>query len=189
MFVVHFTEVSLAMKRILALVFLFLYFYNIVGYLALFSVMQSQVRSEVKKMLKSSVPEKELITLAFSTKSLEMGDIGLHWMDDHEFRFDGSMYDILHSYTSAETTYYVCINDVQEELLFEHLDNHVHKHMGDSGEPGKFDSFKDVFKDSLARFYVPTEVSSFVGLIILQGPNPCLPVHPDVPFHPPRFIS
>jgi hypothetical protein len=174
------------MRRLFALIFLFLYVYNIAGYLAVFSAMQFRIRSEVKKALKASVPESELTSFAFPTSSIEYS---VQWIEDHEFRYNGNLYDIVRSHTCGDTTYFACINDAQEEQLFDHLDNHVQRHMGDSGQSGKFDSFKDVFKDSIANHRFPVGTLSFTGLIVELAVSEYFPVEPDVPFLPPRLLS
>lgn len=174
------------MKRFFVFVFLSLYLYNIVGYLAVFTVLQYRVRSEVKKMLKATVPEGEILTLTFHTESLEKGGYALQWIEPHEFRYNGSMYDILRTHISGDSTYFECINDVQEEMLFAHLDLHVQRHMGDSGQPGKYDSFKDVFKDSLARFQLPIGILYCEGTVSEQATVRYIPPDPTSLFHPPR---
>lgn len=177
----------MCMKRFLALIFLFLYLYNIAGYLAVFSVLQYRVRDEMKRMLKATVQEGELIKLAFHEPSLEKGLYSIQWITDDEFRFNGSMYDILRSDTSADTVYFVCINDVQEEQLFSHLDSHVQRHMGDTGQAGKLDLFKDVFKDSHIKYFVPSASLPFTGVVVDLSHLDYLSIDLDVPFLPPRI--
>jgi hypothetical protein len=174
------------MKRFVALVFLFLYAYNIAGYLLLFSVLQYRTRSEVKTMLKESVPETDLTTFAFHTLSLTADAHSLQWIDDHEFRREEKLYDIVRSFVHGDSTYLVCINDVQEERLFEHLDNHVQREMGNSGNAGRFDSFKDVFKDSITKCVIRVGTLAVEGNIAVGAVYNYSHVEPDVPFLPPR---
>ena len=177
------------MRRSFALVFLFLYLYNIAGYLAVFSVLQYRIRTEVKKMIKESVPQSELIQFAFYTSSLERGDYHLQWTKENEFRHAGSMYDIVRSHISGDSTYFLCVNDVQEDHLFASLDSHVQRHMGDSGLAGKFDSFKNVFQDSYISRPPQSEVQEPTGKIIVRPLDKYVSVDRDVPFLPPRFLS
>ena len=153
------------MKRFVAYLFLFLYLYNLAGYLAVFAVRQSAVRSEIKKMLKESP---------------------LQWIEDHEFRYAGGMYDIVHSTVTRDSTYFLCVNDVQEEALFTDLDSHVQREMGSQGV--RLDGFKDVFKNSYTD-RSPTET----GLVVVTTHGPPAQslyesVEPDVSSPPPRII-
>lgn len=174
------------MKRFVASVFLLLYAYNIAGYLLLFAVLQYRTSSEVKRMLKLGVPESQLTTFAFHTHSLANGSYHLQWLDEHEFRRDGRMYDIVRSFVREDTTYLICINDVQEDQLFEHLDNHVQRAIGSSGTLNKFDAFKDVFKDSFANEIARIEKSAVEGRVILTIFDNYFPFSPEVPSLPPR---
>lgn len=165
------------MRRFVVILFLFLYFYNTVGYLALIAVLQYRVRTEVKELLKHSVPDSALITLAFPTHSLRSSDV-LQWLDDHEFRYGKNLYDVVRSFTRGDTTYFVCLNDTQEELLLEHLDDHVQRQMGTSGLADRLDAFKDVFKNSL------TETSLLLPQLWACGSTYLFPIVMPAQFEP-----
>lgn len=177
------------MRRLVACLFLLLYCYNMAGYLAVFSARQNAIRSEMKKLIKESVPRSELILFAFHTPSLREGTYPLQWLDDHEFRYAGGMYDIVHTTVGSDTTYYLCVNDVQEERLFADLDNHVRREMGHPDKQAMLDAFKDVFKDS----YIPLhDDACHLPLVVLGYPSSSenyLSVTLDVPFPPPRSDS
>lgn len=177
------------LKRYFALVFLSLYLYNIVGYLVIFSYLQYRVRCEVKQMLKASFPVHDLTTFAFQNEGLANDRYPLQWVDDHEFRYSGKMYDIVRSHISGDSTYFTCINDTQEEQLFEHLDNQVQRNMADSGQPSKLDAFKDVFKDSLARFHPLFARLVAEASVVPAFYNGYISIEPDTPFLPPRSVS
>ena len=172
------------MKRTFAYLFLFLYSYNLAGYLVVFSVRQDHVRSEIKRMLKESVPQSDLLQLVFHTQSLEQGQYPLQWIEDHEFRYAGGMYDIVRSHTTGDSTYYLCVNDIQEEALFADLDSHVQREMG--SQSGRLDAFKDVFKES----FVERHIVAIVLPLQLTCPDQIADMYesivPDIAFPPPR---
>ncbi len=176
------------MKRIFSLVFISLYIYNIIGYLALFSALQYQVRSEVKNMLKAGVPEHELVKFSFHTPSLQNGFYGIQWIEENEFRHNGNMYDVVHMNTAHDTTYLFCVNDTQEKYLFENLDSHVQREMGGSAKPGKLDSFKDVFKDSYAQKCIDFNLLPRTGIQPELLADQYTSVDPDTPLLPPRHL-
>lgn len=185
----HFdSRFQVSMKRFFSMVFISLYLYNIVGYLALFTMLQYQVRNDVKTMLKAGVSEEELVTFAFHTASLYGGAYGIQWIDENEFRYKGHMYDIVQMSTTNDTSYLVCINDLQEKQLFENLDSQVRREMGGSSKPGKLDSFKDVFKNSyvLKPFDVkPLRTTEIIGDL---PEDRYVSADLDIPLHPPRLI-
>jgi hypothetical protein len=173
------------MRRCIAYLFLFLYLYNLAGYLAVFSVRQNLVRSEIKKMLKESVPPSELIQLAFHSATLEAGGYPIQWIEDHEFRYAGGMYDIVRSRSTADSTYFLCVNDVQEEQLFANLDSHVQREMGSQGV--MLDGFKDVYKNSY-RDRTPVE-SALIVVATHEPPAQRVyeSIEPEVNPPPPRI--
>lgn len=177
------------MKRATAILFLSLYAYNFAGYIALFSFLQHRIRTEVKAKIKSSVPADELVLLAFSAEALKDESSSLQWLDDREFRYNGNMYDIVRSYTRADTTFFLCLNDIQEEKLFAHLDAHVQRQMANSGQQEKLDAFKDVFSHSLAARVAPLSEQDACGVVPNLLAEDYVYIYSDTPFHPPRDSS
>lgn len=139
------------MHRSFAYLFLFLYSYNLVGYLAVFSARQQQARDRVRQMMKASPPSPDLVLLAFHTPSLQQGASPLQWRDDHEFRYAGRMFDIVRMYCHNDTTYFLCIDDLLERQLIAGFEKHVQRCMGDPSREGTPDTVKDAFKDSCLR--------------------------------------
>jgi hypothetical protein len=171
-------------KRAFAILFLTLYVYNIAGYLVVFKSMQAQIRREIKMRIKESVPERDLVTIA-----VRVGDEDtLHWIKENEFRYTGGLFDVVRSHTSNDTTYYSCINDTQEELLFENLDAHIRTQMNADGNPVKAaDLFKGIAKDYCAQslsfpVFTPAGVPIRSTRDILM-----ISFTPDVPTPPPRI--
>jgi hypothetical protein len=172
-------------KKSVAILFLSLYVYNLAGYYVVFKSLQYQVRNEIKLRIKESVPHGELFLIAIKKGEEE----SLHWLDDHEFRYRGSMYDIVRQYSRNDTVFYSCVNDTQEEFLFENLDFHVAMHSQQEGVPAKADlAFKGIVKDYVPLFPV---VLFFPGEGIAFGiasPPPSASQVPDVPTPPPRCV-
>lgn len=176
------------MKRFFALLFLFLYVYNLVGYLAVFSFLQYRIHGEVKRMLKASVPASELILFAFHTAKLENGEYPLQWLKKNEFRYRGGMFDIVTSRVNRDSTYFMCINDIQEERLFKNIGNHVQRHMNDSNDQKNLDAFKDILKMSYTSRVVSFGALLLMGTVAGYPSTPYDSIKPDVPFLPPRGL-
>lgn len=176
------------MRRLFIFVFLFLYFHNLVGYLAVYAVMKYRIQGEVKEMIKASVPISELTSFSFLTSDLDREKTAIQWMADDEFRYEGRMYDIVAVQVNGDSTYFKCINDIQEERLFADLGDHVRRQMGDSGNQGRLDTFKDIFKDSHIRNISLCNHLSATGTIIALPVNEYVSVDRDVPFLPPKSL-
>jgi len=145
-------------KRVIAILFLTLYVYNIAGYYAVFKALQCEVRADIKRQVKETVPEDELFLIAVPLGAENM----LQWLKEHEFRYQGSLYDVVRHHTSNDTTYYHCVNDTQEEQLFENLEAHVRAQTNSGGLPQKAaDVFKNIAKDyfpqrSVVELHLPS---------------------------------
>jgi hypothetical protein len=172
------------MKRTFAYLFLLLYVYNLAGYLVVFSVRQNLVRSEIKRTIKESVPLSEFIQFVFHTESLGNGMQNLQWIDDHEFRYAGGMYDIVRSHTAGDSTFFLCVNDVQEEVLFADLDSHVQREMGNKS--GMLDAFRDVFKNSHTVSHGSGPALTVIAASGLPAPDLYESCTPEISSPPPR---
>jgi len=84
---------------------------------------------EVKQRIKRSVPAQELVLIRVTGESAS----ALEWIKSFEFRYRGNLYDIVRTGQAGDTTFYYCINDVQEERLFAGLDGHVRRQMESDG--------------------------------------------------------
>jgi len=114
------------LKKIAVILLILIVCYNTAGYFIVFKARQLQVKAEIKKMIKSSVPEAQLVVFRYSPATQHE----FKWIHSKEFRYKGSMYDVVKktSVSSTETDLY-CIHDVKESGLFRHLDNMVKEAM------------------------------------------------------------
>ena len=109
------------LRKTFAGLFIMALLFNTSGAYLLFSVYRAQVRKEIKKQIKQSVPADQLHYLTFDLQEVEDGSSGIRWIHDAEFVYKGKMYDIVSKATENGKITYACINDHQEEKLFEHL--------------------------------------------------------------------
>jgi hypothetical protein len=121
-------------KRNCAYIFLFSFLFNYFGICTIFEVQQFFIRREVKEQIEAGVPDGKLHKLTFTVDQIA----NLEWEEEgREFRLNGKMYDIVRKEVVADTVYYYCINNTEEENLLR-LDELVRKHMdNDSGPVSK----------------------------------------------------
>ncbi|MCB0795822.1 MAG: hypothetical protein KDB88_13900 [Flavobacteriales bacterium] len=109
------------MKGILATLLLLALGFNLVGYHVLVKVQQMQLRKEVKQRIKIGLSEEELTTIVIAT-----GEEGrLDWKNDHEFIYEGELFDLVRSETIADgTVIHHALPDHQEhDLITRYLAN------------------------------------------------------------------
>jgi hypothetical protein len=108
-------------RKIIVSVLILIFCYNVFGYYVVYRVHSFRIKKEIKRKIKRSVPQSELTVFTFSKGESE----DLIWIENHEFRLDGKMYDVVRKETKNNSITYHCINDTQEEVLFTNLDRHT----------------------------------------------------------------
>ena len=108
----------LKVQKFLLYGFLALLSYQFVGFFTFVELEHYFIRKEIKKAIKLSVPENQLLKFHFGAKESQK----LHWVKPHEFRLNGRFYDVVHKQKIKGTWYFQCIDDRQETALFEKLD-------------------------------------------------------------------
>ncbi len=108
----------LKVRKFLLLGFIALLTYQFVGFFTFVEIEHYFIRKEIKKAIKLSVPENQLIKFHFTAKESQK----LNWVKPHEFRLNGRFYDVVHKHKVNGIWYFQCIDDRQETALFEKLD-------------------------------------------------------------------
>jgi hypothetical protein len=118
------------MRRALSIALLFVMLFQTAGYFFVFKTQQHKIRREIKQQIKAGVPEAELVLF----KILEgKPNPAFQRVEEHEFRHDGKMYDIVRQESHGDTTWYFCLADEKETRLFANLDELVKQDM--AGNP------------------------------------------------------
>jgi hypothetical protein len=121
------------LHRIAATLALMIILNNLAGFYFAFYLQQATIKKEVKSLLKSTLDESELVKLHFDPNSDEYRK--LQWLDEHEFRYDGRMYDIIKSEKDEKNNLtFHCINDIKEEQLFSNLSEQIRRHIEQNPE-------------------------------------------------------
>jgi hypothetical protein len=108
----------LKVRKFLLYGFLALLSYQFVGFFTFVELEHYFIRKEIKKAIKLSVPENQLIKFHFTAKESQK----LNWVKPHEFRLNGRFYDVVHKQKVNGIWYFQCIDDRQETALFDKID-------------------------------------------------------------------
>ncbi len=100
------------MKKITAILLLFIFLFNIMGYYAVFEIMRRQVRVEMKEKMASSIEKVEMLEIPDGISAGEF-----YWVHSREFIYLGKMYDVIKKEKKALSTLIYCIHDQKEERL------------------------------------------------------------------------
>jgi len=102
------------MRKTFPLILTFIFLFNIGGYFLWFSIVQMSIKERIEQKIKSGLKEEDLslIIVPINNKS------GIQWIiGGKEFRYQGEMYDVVHSKIKGRQKYYYCINDHKEKQL------------------------------------------------------------------------
>jgi hypothetical protein len=109
---------ALTLKKALTYLILILFLFNSVGYYYLFELNKQLARKEMQTMIPRHPSKLAVITIADIEKDREFQRI-----DKKEFRYKGTMYDIVREIKKGQTTVFICLHDAKESRLFAGLKN------------------------------------------------------------------
>lgn len=104
--------------------------WQIIGFFSYFEFSQYKIRKEIKQVIKYSLPSNQLKVLCFS----EEGEKKIIWINSHEFRYKGRLYDVIHKTSLSEGVIFRCIDDRQETKLFEKLNQTTAFNLGNRSD-------------------------------------------------------
>lgn len=117
------------MRKLISFGLLFLFLWQIGGYLIEFQLESNRIRKEIKKLTKEAVPKNQLVYFQFTVKEIK----GLTWVKSHEFRKDGHFYDVVWKKDLGNGIIeFQCVSDDQETKLFANLDQYVSANLANS---------------------------------------------------------
>ncbi len=105
-------------RKFMLFTFIALLTYQFVGFFTFVEIEHFLIRKQIKKAIKLSVPENQLIDFHFTVKESKK----LLWLKPHEFELNGRLYDVVRKSKTHGIWHFHCIDDIQETVLFKKLD-------------------------------------------------------------------
>jgi hypothetical protein len=122
------------MLRLSALILLVVMLVNTAWYYPVTHYQRGQIRREMKRRLKSAVPDSQLHLITVRSAK----DPSIKWTrENKEFRYRGMMYDIVRYEINDSSIIYHCINDMEETILFAQLEQKVQQRMDHQEDGGQ----------------------------------------------------
>ncbi len=114
------------MKKIITLLLLSLFTFHILGVYVSFEIKEHYIKKDIKRRIKQGVPEGELAQIIYKPSNKNQFD----WKHEAEFRYNGTMYDIVRRETLNDSTQiFYCVNDSQETILFQDLEKQLEEEL------------------------------------------------------------
>ncbi len=138
------------MRKLISFGLLFLFLWQIGGYLIEFQCETSRIRKEIKKLTKEAVPRNQLVHFRFSQEEIN----ALTWVKIHEFRLKGHFYDVVWRKKLENGKIELqCVSDDQETVLFEKLDQYVSANLANQNPDKPLKNWSKIFFGN----YLPCE--------------------------------
>lgn len=114
------------MKKLITLLLLSLFSFHIFGVYISFEIKEHYIKKDIKRRIKQGVPEGELAQIIYKPSNKNQ----FEWKHKAEFRYNGTMYDIVRRETLNDSTQiFYCINDEQETVLFKDLEKQLEEEL------------------------------------------------------------
>lgn len=130
------------MRKLISFGLLFLFLWQIGGYLFEFQLESTRIRKEIKKLTKEAVPLNQLVYFQFTEKEIK----GLTWVKSHEFKKNKHFYDVVWKHELGNGLIeFQCVSDDQETQLFEKLDQYVSANLSNSNSDKPIKNWTKLF--------------------------------------------
>lgn len=143
------------LRNTASILLIFVLVFHFSGGQLLFQIRRQLVRQEIKTQIKQGVPKADLVEFKFARGGEKLKK--LQWHNDHEFRYNGSMYDIVEKSETADSLIFKCVNDHQETLLFANLEKLLQK----KWSHGPAQEQQHLVSSVLSGFYLPAKEIHF----------------------------
>ena len=130
------------MKRLFSVLFLIVFIWQLVGFFIYFEIERYHVRKDIKRAIKHSLPQNQYKQFNFTNKEFK----DLTWINDHEFKMNGRLYDVVKKNKSNVGFSVYCIDDIQETVLFAQLDEATTSNLNNQPEKAPIKSFVKLIK-------------------------------------------
>jgi len=149
------------MKKIVSILLCAIFLFNIAGYYVVFVIMQHTARSEMKNLIKQSIPEVEMEKIIIPTSQIASTNSELKFVKKNEFIYKGKLFDIVKRKNEGCNTIFYCINDKQEEKLFSGLNEHIKRNI-DQNNPSQNNS--KFLSKSIIKEAIPEKVQQLFNI-------------------------
>jgi len=164
------------LKKVIAIFLIIIFSINLFGSVLLYFIQKSEIQKEFRLYLKHTVSINNLTLIKIPNNKKSKNS--LYFTKRDEFRFKGSMYDIVKKKVTDDSIYYYCYNDKKEENLHKNfVINFKRSNEGTNSSRRNFlkltklltfgfldskDKFENVIKDKQTTIFIESQHISFI---------------------------
>ncbi|MGB9665310.1 MAG: hypothetical protein ACPL25_10405 [Ignavibacteria bacterium] len=179
------------LKKLLTYFVLFNFFLsNSIGVIIVYNQIKNYHKRTIYEQIRSNNFNQVIEILSFSKVDLQKKLIKLEFIEEHEFRFNGKLYDIISKWETEDSIFYKCINDIKEKELEEIFVSYIvnNSHRQDLPLPIKQLLASIQMEYFLLNKFLNQPLLNFLYFSFTSVDNPfdlCL----IIPDPPPRFVN
>lgn len=112
-------------KKIISILLALLFLYNTVGFLAVHTFLSNHYKERGMREAEEFSEADEIQILVFDKSDIRNSKIDFRWIQSHEFKYNGNLYDIVKKEEQENKLILYCISDVDETNLEEDFEREV----------------------------------------------------------------
>lgn len=174
------------MKRLISIFLVLMLVFNSAGYLILFYQLKKHFKKEAFSKLENFIDTKDLVEINVSKSNYENEDENFHFVEPHEIKYYGKMYDIARTEYKGDTVKIYALSDENEDNLHNFFALFLYKNLSD-----KYSRAAGVIHSIIMIASLPSDLKinaffteSAIFIFILL---PDLTGYQDIPTPPPKF--
>lgn len=175
------------MKRLISILLVMMLIFNSAGYVLVFYQLKKYFKKEAFSKLEKYINPADLTTIVVSKYQYENEDENFYFVEPHEIKYFGKMYDIARTEFTADSIRIYALNDENEDNLhelfaqfFSRTLNDKYSHFASVISHIILDSGLPVVFDDIARF----KEHSYFNITLIH----ILKLYFDVPTPPPKLL-
>jgi len=110
------------MQKVVSIFLIIVLLCQSAGHFIFFKIKQFEIRTEIKHRIKSGLADDDLTLLKIPNLLISSPNLQFQWIHKGEFRFEEKLFDIVNTEKRGSETWFYCIDDHDETLLFANLD-------------------------------------------------------------------
>jgi len=153
--------------------------FNSAGYIIIYFQLKSYFKKEAFSKLENYIKQEDLTTIILTKYEFENEDENFHFVEPHEIRYHGKMYDISRIEYDGDKVKIIALSDEIETNLhnlfaqfftrclndkYSKTASVLHSLIGDAGLPNKFDGISPLSKDECIDFIFFSILNNFIDI-------------------------
>jgi hypothetical protein len=178
-------------KKLTSIILLFVFSYSFLGAGFVYNIWLYTLKKEVKQELKQKFGKEETVVIKVPRSWEEQPPEYFQWHEDHEFWYQGKMYDILEKEYHGDEVWYYSYWDRAETELLNHFTDYVSRYLTQQPDRDKQNTTLQV---AISKIFLFVQFIIHFELAPIAEQLPAYwythsNIYLDIDLPPPRIVS